>query len=135
MTPVRMIGRLSDHSRVFILMYTFIYVLLFSSCCLWPFILICHHSSFILSDKSQVRQKGGETNLSINQSSWHSGLSKKTKSRLQVCQNKLIRTILKLPPRTHLDHSIFKLLNWLPVEKCVYQLNSVTYIKLLLNIC
>jgi len=55
-------------------------------------------------------------------SSWYSGLSKKSKSKLQVCQNKLIRTILKLPPRTHIDHSHFKLLNWLPVEKRVTQL-------------
>ena len=55
-------------------------------------------------------------------SSWYSGLTKKTKSKLQVCQNKLIRTVLKLSPRTHLDYSHFKLLNWLPVDKRVTQL-------------
>ena len=55
-------------------------------------------------------------------SSWHSGLTKKTKGKLQVCQNKLIITVLKLPPRTHLDYSHFKLLNWLPVDKRVNQL-------------
>jgi len=31
--------------------------------------------------------------------SWYSNLTKKTKDKLQVCQNKLIRTVLKLPPR------------------------------------
>ena len=55
-------------------------------------------------------------------SSWYSGLTKKTKSKLQVCQNKLIRTVLKLPPHTHLDYSHFNLLNWLPVDKHVTQL-------------
>ena len=55
-------------------------------------------------------------------SSWYSGITKKTKGKLQVCQNKLIRTVLKLPPRTHLDYSHFKLLNWLPVDKRVNQL-------------
>ena len=57
-------------------------------------------------------------------SSWYSGLTKKTKNKLQVCQNKLIRTVLKLPPRTHLDYSHFKLLNWLPVDKRVTQLKT-----------
>ena len=55
-------------------------------------------------------------------SSWYSGLTKKTKGKLQVCQTKLIRTVLKLPPRTHLDYSHFKLLSWLPVGKRVNQL-------------
>ena len=39
-----------------------------------------------------------------------------------MCQNKLVRTVLKLLPRTHLDYSHFKLLNWLPVDKRVNQL-------------
>ena len=55
-------------------------------------------------------------------SSWYSGLTKKSKCKLQICQNKLIRTVLKLPPRTHLDYSHFKIVNWLPVEKRVTQL-------------
>ena len=36
--------------------------------------------------------------------SWYSNLTKKIKDKLQVCQNKLIRTVLKLPPRTNLDY-------------------------------
>jgi len=36
-------------------------------------------------------------------SSWYSSLTKKTQSKLQVSQNKLIRIILKLPVRTHLS--------------------------------
>ena len=55
-------------------------------------------------------------------SSCFSGLTKKTIRKLQVCQNKLIRSVLKLPPHTHLDYSNFKLLNWLPVDKRVNQL-------------
>ena len=49
-------------------------------------------------------------------------MTKKTKDKLQVCQNRLIRTVLKLPPRTHLDYSHFSQLNWLPVENRVSQL-------------
>ena len=48
--------------------------------------------------------------------SWYSGLSKKSKNKLQVCQNKLIRTVLKLPCRTHLTHSHYNVLNWLIKE-------------------
>ena len=55
-------------------------------------------------------------------SSWYSSLSKGTQSKLQICQNKLIRTVLKLPARTHLYYSHFNTLNWLPVEKRVIQL-------------
>ena len=49
-------------------------------------------------------------------------LTKKPKDKLQICQNKLIRTVLKLPPCTHLDYSHFSQLNWLPVENRVSQL-------------
>ena len=45
-------------------------------------------------------------------------MTKKTKVKSQVCQNILIRTVLKLPPRTHLDYWHL----WLPVEKRVSQL-------------
>ena len=55
-------------------------------------------------------------------SSWYSSLTKKTQSKLQVSQNKLIRIILKLPVRTHLSYCHFKELNWLPVAKRVVQL-------------
>ena len=54
--------------------------------------------------------------------SWYSSLTKKTKTKLQTCQNRLIKTVLQLPHRTHLDHSHFESLNWLPVEKRVNQL-------------
>jgi len=43
--------------------------------------------------------------------SWYSNLTKKTKDKLLVCQNKLIRSVLKLPARTHLDCSHFSQLN------------------------
>jgi len=54
--------------------------------------------------------------------SLYSNLTKKTKDKLRVCQNKLTRTVFKLPPRTNLDYSHVSQLNWLPVEKRVSQL-------------
>ena len=63
-----------------------------------------------------------QCHLDYSCSSWYSGLTQKTKNNLQICQNKLIRTVLNLHPRTHLYYTHFKLLNWLPVVKRVTQL-------------
>ena len=41
--------------------------------------------------------------------SWFSGLSASTKSKLQICQNKLISFVLDLSPRTHNAWEHFKL--------------------------
>lgn len=57
--------------------------------------------------------------------SWYSGLTKKTKSRLQVSQNKLVRLVLKLPNRTHLNSEHFKQVNWLPINDRVNQIKVV----------
>jgi len=43
--------------------------------------------------------------------SWYSSLTQKTKGKLQVCKNKLIRTVLRLPPRTHLDYRLHTLVD------------------------
>ena len=54
--------------------------------------------------------------------SWYSGLTKKSKSRLQVAQNKVIRFMLNLPPRSHIGAEEFEMVGLLPVEKRVGQL-------------
>jgi len=54
--------------------------------------------------------------------SWYSGLTKRTKDRLQICQNKMIRCILGLHSRSHIGYKEFKALNWVPVESRVIQL-------------
>ena len=48
--------------------------------------------------------------------SWFSGLSKKNKSKFQVLQNKVVRYLLNLTPRTHVGVSEFKCVNMLPVN-------------------
>ena len=55
-------------------------------------------------------------------SSWFSSLSAKLKNKLQVVQNKLIRFILKLEPRSHIGDVEFKKLGMLKVEDRVKQL-------------
>ena len=55
-------------------------------------------------------------------SSWYSGLTQKHKSKLQVTQNKVIRYLLNLGPRTHLGPNEFNKVNMVPVELRVEQL-------------
>jgi hypothetical protein len=54
--------------------------------------------------------------------SWFLGLAKLLKGKLHISQNKLIRVILKVSPRTHLGKSCFQELNWLLVEARVSQI-------------
>jgi len=54
--------------------------------------------------------------------SWYTGISKGLKGKLQICQNKWIRVILKLHPRTDLLPIYFSSLGWLRVEERVCQL-------------
>lgn len=65
-----------------------------------------------------------QSNFDYACTSWYSNISKRLKNRLQTAQNKLIRVVLKLPPRTHLDSQHFKSLGWLTVE------DRVTMLKL-----
>ena len=44
------------------------------------------------------------------------------KGKLQIAQNKLIRVVLKVSPRTHIGRSCFQELNWLPVEARLSQI-------------
>ena len=55
-------------------------------------------------------------------SSWYSGLTKKYKNRLQTTQNKIVRFLLNVPPRTHIGYSEFAQVKMLPVELRVKQL-------------
>ena len=41
---------------------------------------------------------------------------KSFKTKLQSAQNRLIRVILGMDPRTHIGRDQFKVLNWLPVD-------------------
>ena len=62
---------------------------------------------------------------------WYLGLSQLLRNRLQVIQNKMIRFVLKLDPRSHIGSDEFKSLGWLQVSKRVDQiiLNHIFRIK------
>ena len=62
---------------------------------------------------------------------WLIGISKLLKNRLQVTQNKIIRFVLKMDPRSHVGANEFKSIGWLPVSRRVDQiiLNHVFEIK------
>ena len=62
---------------------------------------------------------------------WHLGLSKMFKNRLQNRQNKIIRFVSKLDPRSHIGSNEFKSVDWLPVSRRIDQifLNHVFKIK------
>ena len=55
-------------------------------------------------------------------SSWFSSLSAKWKHKLQVLQNKIIRFILRLEPRSHIGSDEFEKLGMLKVEDRIKQL-------------
>jgi hypothetical protein len=55
-------------------------------------------------------------------STWYSGLSAKTTHRLQTAQNKIIRYVLGLNPRSHLGYEEFRKVGWLPVKYRVDQI-------------
>ena len=54
--------------------------------------------------------------------SWYHSTSKVLKTRLQTSQNKLVRLLLSLPPRSHLTPAHFFKVGWLRVEDRVKQL-------------
>ena len=62
---------------------------------------------------------------------WYMGISKLLKNRLQVTQNKIIRFVLKMDPRSHVGANEFKSIGWLPVSRRVDQiiLNHVFKIR------
>lgn len=56
-------------------------------------------------------------------SSYYSSFFEKTKSKLQVCKNKPITSVLELTAHTHLEYSHFIELNWLQGEKRIVHLS------------
>jgi len=61
---------------------------------------------------------------------WFYGLTKDLKSKLQVTQNKLIRFVLNLEPRSHIGNEDFIKLNWLPVSDRVDQVTFCHVFKM-----
>ena len=55
-------------------------------------------------------------------SAWYSGLSKRFKQKLQICQNKMVRFICGFSPRQSVNYSVLSSLNMLCVEDRVKQL-------------
>ena len=68
--------------------------------------------------------------------SWYSSLSQNLKQKLQITQNKVVRYILKLSPRTHIGQVELDALKYLCIPDRVNQqrLNIVFKIKKVLNI-
>ena len=64
-----------------------------------------------------------QCNFYYASASWFSGLSQKNKSKCQVLQNKVVRYLLNLTPRTHVGVNELKCVNMLPVNYRGDQLN------------
>lgn len=65
--------------------------------------------------------------------SWYTGITKALKNKLQTSQNKLIRLLLALHPRTHLLPAHFSSLKWLRVEERVKQIKLCLVHKIMQN--
>ena len=53
---------------------------------------------------------------------WYPGLTQMLKNKFKITQNKLIRLVLNLEPRSHIGSDHFRSLNWLPFNKHVDQI-------------
>lgn len=62
--------------------------------------------------------------------SWYDSAPSNMKIRLQTAQNKLVRIVLQLPTRTHLDQPHFNSLGWLRVDKRVSMLKLCIVYKI-----
>ena len=67
-------------------------------------------------------------------SSWYTSTTMTLKKQLQTAQNKLIRLILQLHPRTHLLQSHFDSLKWLRVEERVNQIKLCMVHRIVSNV-
>jgi hypothetical protein len=63
-------------------------------------------------------------------SAWYNSISKTSKKRLQVAQNKVIRFVLDKNNRYHVGYLEFNELNWLPVPLRVKQLQLTHMFKI-----
>ena len=66
---------------------------------------------------------------------WFHGLTKFWKDKLQVTQNKLVRFVLDLDYRSHIDNKHFISLDWLPVSKRVEQITLCHVFKIKNDLC
>ena len=61
-------------------------------------------------------------------SSWFPLLKKKLKVKLQKPQSKCIRFCLNFPPRSHIDPSDFRKINWLPAsDRVEYRIANTVF--------
>ena len=66
---------------------------------------------------------------------WYPNLTQKTKTKIQIMQNKCIRFCLRLDKMHHISDEDFRLINWLPTSKRVDQcINKITF-KFVNNTC
>ena len=63
-------------------------------------------------------------------SAWYNGLNQELKNKLQVTQNKIIRFVLNLHPRSHIGKQQFLSLHWLPVHNRVSQITLCHVFKI-----
>ena len=57
-----------------------------------------------------------------------SNLNEKTKIKMQIMQNKCMRSYLKLDKMHHISENKFRLINWLPTSNRVDQrINTIMY--------
>ena len=65
---------------------------------------------------------------------WYNGLTQNLKNKLQTTQNKLIRFIFDLDPKSHIGSEHFRILNWLPVQSRVEQIMLCQVFKINKNV-
>ncbi len=66
-------------------------------------------------------------------SSWYAAMPQKAKNKLQIMQNKIIRFMLDLGPRTHITVNHMKELNMLKIPNRAQQLRLNTAHKIFYN--
>ena len=66
---------------------------------------------------------------------WYPNLTGKMKKKIQITQNKCIRFCPRLDKMHHISEEDFRLINWVPTSKRVYQcINTITF-KFVKNTC
>ena len=68
-------------------------------------------------------------------SAWYPNLDENLKRKIQIAQNKCIRSCLKLDKKHYVQSKEFESINWLPVYKRVHQCRSAITFKFVNNAC
>ena len=108
---------------------------------LWPFLSLGriiqtqniwqeHPSSF--ENETMITLATGQCHYDYMYIIWYSGITKRTKDKLQKAQNKLTRLVLNLSLRAHISPNH---LNWLPVEGRVQHLKLIMFCETLQGLC